>query len=44
MEGEANVSEAYVSRTNGKPAICVAAPIKDSGKVMGVLFAVADYG
>ena len=42
MEGEVNVSEAYISRTNGKPAICVATPIKVSGKVIGVLFAVAD--
>ncbi|MGA3118669.1 MAG: methyl-accepting chemotaxis protein [Syntrophobacteraceae bacterium] len=42
MKGEVNVSEAYISRTNGKPAICVAAPIRNSGKVIGVLFAVAD--
>ena len=42
IKGEVNVSEAYLSRTNGKPAIAVSAPIKDSGTVVGVLYAVAD--
>jgi len=42
MQGELNVSEVYVARTTGKPAFAIVAPIKDKGKVIGVLVGVPD--
>ncbi len=44
MRGETNVSTVYVARTTGKPAFSVATPLRDGGKVIGVLFAVPDLG
>jgi methyl-accepting chemotaxis protein len=44
MGGEVNISDVYLARSTGKPAFAVAAPIKDGGKVLGVLFAVPDLG
>jgi len=44
MGGEINISDVYLARSTGKPAFAVAAPIKDGGKVLGVLFAVPDLG
>ena len=38
--GEANVSSVYVARTTGKPAFAIAAPIKDEGRVIGVIVGV----
>jgi methyl-accepting chemotaxis protein len=42
MAGQVNVSEVYLARTTGQPAFAVAAPIKEGGKVLGVIFGVPD--
>ncbi len=42
MQGEINVSTVYLARTTGKPAFAIAAPIRDGGTVVGVLFGVPD--
>jgi methyl-accepting chemotaxis protein len=42
MKGETNVSNVYLSRTTGKPAFAVAAPIRDGEKIIGVIYAVPD--
>jgi len=42
MKGDVNVSNVYLSRTTGKPALAVAAPVRDGEKIIGVIFAVPD--
>ncbi len=42
LKGELNVSEVYLARTTGKPAFAIAAPIKEGGKVIGVIVGVPD--
>ena len=42
MKGELNVSDVYLARTTGKPAFAVAAPIQDSGRVIGIVMMVPD--
>lgn len=42
MNGEPNVSEVYLARTTGKPAFAIAMPIKNQGKVIGVIVGVPD--
>ncbi len=42
MNGEVNVSDIYIARTNGKPAFAVASPIRVEGKVVGVIAGVPD--
>ncbi|GFK92785.1 Methyl-accepting chemotaxis protein PctC [Fundidesulfovibrio magnetotacticus] len=44
MRGEASVSEPLVSRVTGKPVFIVAAPVKDGGRIMGVVYARVDLG
>jgi methyl-accepting chemotaxis protein len=44
LKGELNISDVYVGKTTGKPAFCVAAPLQDDGKAVGVLYAVVDVG
>lgn len=38
LDGSISLSEALISRTSGKPAVNVSAPVKDGGKVIGVLY------
>ncbi len=42
MQGEVVVSDVFVSKTTGEPTLSVAAPIKDGGKITGVIFGVPD--
>ncbi|MCE5281167.1 MAG: methyl-accepting chemotaxis protein [Deltaproteobacteria bacterium] len=42
LKGEMNVSNVYLSRTTGKPALAVAAPVRDGEKIIGVIYAVPD--
>lgn len=42
MKGEVFASDIIISRTTGKPAFNVDAPIRDGGKIIGVVFCVID--
>ena len=42
MKGEASISEPLMSKVTGKPVFLVAAPIKSSEKIVGVLYARVD--
>jgi len=44
MRGEMNISEPLLSRTSGRPAFIVAAPVKSGDKVVGVISARVDLG
>ena len=42
MKGQVNVSSVYLSRTTGKPAFAIAAPIKEGETIIGVIYGVPD--
>ena len=42
MQGEVVVSEVFLSKSTGEPTFSVAAPIRDGGRVIGVVFGVPD--
>lgn len=44
MQGKANISEMIIGKTTQKPVAVVSAPIKDGGKVVGVLVGVIEFG
>ena len=42
LKGEINVSSVYLARTTGKPALAIAAPIRDGERVIGIIAGVPD--
>ncbi|MDD9303544.1 MAG: hypothetical protein HUK40_14875 [Desulfobacter sp.] len=44
MTGTPFTSEPLLSKTSGKPILVISSPVKKSGRILGVLYAVVDLG